>query len=118
MSTVTKYTTIRVESIEGELGRFHVQSHQSRKEPHLVDLLAFEGNGACSCHDWKITCWNNIKAQRLIRNHLLPQPYKLIGRKTPNPKRTICKHIDAADWKFNHKVKRHLAELRNAKDGT
>lgn len=99
MKTV-KPTTIRVEPIEGEPGRFHVQSHSERTEPHLCDVLAINQNGECSCTDFKIKCRNNIRDQILFQGFFTSQPYLILGRKTPNPKRTICKHLHVTRWKW------------------
>lgn len=53
----------------------------SREEPafeHTVDLLAYYGNGDCTCADFSVRCEPILKA------------------KVPTTARTRCRHIEAA----------------------
>jgi len=96
-----KPTSIKVRPIEGELGRFHVVSASSNK-PHLVDLLAYAGQGQCSCTDWTTRCRPNQKTKegRWI-------DYGIKGM--PNPNRTECKHVHVARRYFLKEVLQGLA---------
>lgn len=58
----------QVEPVEGEPGRFWVQSRSRLNLRHLVDMWEYRGNGACGCEDF----------ERKYRPHLeegaLPSP--------------------------------------------
>lgn len=81
--------TIRVQAIQGESFRYHVESWEDPKHPHLVDLLELDGNGQCCCWDFRKACSDNIKKHgaKII-------PYGHPGK--PNADRTQCRHIWAA----------------------
>lgn len=67
------------EPVEGEEGRFLVQSESAEGEVHMVDLKENHGNGQCSCTDFTARC--------------LPM-YKKLGVVITNGRfRTRCKHI-------------------------
>lgn len=53
-----------VESIAGELLRFHVQSRSDGKTQYLVDLEALGMNGQCGCMHFETRCKPLLRAQR------------------------------------------------------
>lgn len=58
------------------LGRYLVES-EAGKPPYLVDLLAWDGEGECTCQHWQ------YRIGSALRNEL-PPPIR------------FCKHIEAA----------------------
>lgn len=92
-----KPTTIRVQPIPGELGRFHVASASGGK-PYLVDLFLHNGHGQCACTDWGTRVYPNVKAD----------PSKWIPylgwNGKPNPLRSECRHIAGARRYFLREI--------------
>jgi hypothetical protein len=103
--------TLKVRPLEGEIGRFHVQSESSPTRPHVVDLLAHEGQGMCSCTDWSTRCRPN---QKRTPNAFVP--YGSAGR--PNPERHACKHVHVARTYFLREVLQGLARQHRSGSGT
>ena len=93
-------TTLKVKEIDGEIGRYHVESHSEGQMPYLVDLLANDGIGQCSCIDFQTRCWPNYKA------NAVEVPYGVHGR--PNRSRTECKHLHVVRKKFYKDIIREL----------
>ena len=123
--------TVKVKAIPGEVFRFYVESWGSRAEPHVVDLLALNGNGACSCHDFQSTCWRNIKRRMKLdvdqeisheemERHaqyfdLRPIWYGTVKDKNPN--RTICRHNQIARQHNSNFLTRELSHGQRSKSG-
>jgi hypothetical protein len=103
--------TLKVRSIEAEIGRFVVQSESSPTRPHVVDLLAHGGQGECSCVDFSTRCRPN---QRAKPGAFIP--YGSAGR--PNPDRHCCKHIHVARTYFLREVLQGLARQHRSGSGT
>ena len=66
-----KKETRLVRPVRGELLTYHVESAHDRQEPHLVDLLANEGAGECSCMDWQTRRWPLVRDGADIRSPLI-----------------------------------------------
>ncbi len=100
----------KVEWIEGEIGRYRVQSLSRPSGAYVVDLLARDGIGQCDCEDWKFTCYANI--MKNAENGPLAE-YGYPG--SPNPNRMQCKHIFLAKRKFcNDALKQMAKEIKDA----
>lgn len=63
--------------IEGEPRRFHVESDELGREPFLVDLDEYNGNGWCGCEDFE------FRRQPLLERGAEPGTER-------------CKHIECA----------------------
>lgn len=81
---------------------FRCISADGPEEPHYVDLTKNEGNGYCTCADFRIKCQPNINRQKADNDgRFLRKDYWKImsdpkGRNLvafPNKERTMCKHI-------------------------
>jgi len=70
---------VKIQPIEGEPMRFHSPSISQPTMPHLIDLMAYDGNGECSCWSFRGEKRSNM----------------LAGKPTHTPL-TRCKHIRAA----------------------
>lgn len=69
----------KISPIDGEVGRFIVNSTSQKDESHIVDMSLNNGNGSCSCTDFSTRRYQNYKKyNRTI----------LFG-----DSRTVCKHI-------------------------
>jgi len=79
-----------VESIAGELLRFHVQSRTVEGLSHLVDLEEYGFNGFCGCQDFDFR--KRVLAQKM------------------NGERSRCWHIDRARDFFIDAVLKKMAE--------
>lgn len=80
MSTSRKsWWELEVRPIPGEPLRFHVESVSKPEEPHLVDLAANNGFGACSCQDF------TLRREAFLASGAPPQT-----------NRTACAHLRAA----------------------
>jgi hypothetical protein len=109
MSSATR--TVRVRPVPGELGRFLVESWEKPESPHQVDLLAHQGQGACSCTDWVTRCRPNQKAH--------PHAFIPYGTaKNPDPARQCCRHITVARTYFLREVLQGLAKQHRTGEGT
>jgi len=84
--------TVKVQAIPGETMRFHVESWSSPQKPHLVDLLEYDGAGACSCTDWSTRRGPAIKAGCL-----------------PGLPETMCRHVAVARRVFLNQLLRQMA---------
>jgi len=116
--------TVTVKPVPGEVFRYQVESWGQRTEPHIVDLLAFDGVGACSCKDWETTCYRNMKRQLGYRDDFkisyedmakMAHKLKIIWygtTKDKNPARIICKHNQLARMSSSNYLTREVA--RNA----
>lgn len=89
---------IKVEAIEGELGRYRVQSKTDPENPHLVDLLEYQGNGECSCPDFYFDKRGNLKAGQ-----------------TPQTKHTMCRHIMIARTKWANDSLKYCSAEKNTR---
>lgn len=69
---------LRVEPLQGERGRYHVESASHPEKPHLVDLWLFGGNGQCDCEHYR------FRLQHFLEEGATPS------------KRLRCRHIEAA----------------------
>jgi len=58
-------------------GRYLVPSSDQGADPYLVDLLAHNGEGECTCKDWQCRIGQHYTAHT-------------------SPPRTRCRHIDMA----------------------
>lgn len=98
--------TVRVKAVKGEAMRYLVESWGSSQEPHMVDLLANGGNGACDCVDYQTRCFPNFKEIGK------PVDYWKIPRKgvvaALNPQRTRCRHITASMKKWTEDTLRDI----------
>jgi len=103
--------TVQVRPVIGELGRFYVESWERPNQPHMVDLLAHQGQGCCSCTDWQTRCRPNQK-----ENPMAFIPYGTA--KAPNPERHACRHVTAARSLFLKEILIGLAKQHRAGDGT
>lgn len=81
--------TVRVQAIDGETMRFRVESWSKPQQPHVVDLLAYEGAGECSCADWSIRRGPAIKAGAIAGIH--------------------CRHVVAARALFLNRLLKQMA---------
>jgi hypothetical protein len=70
---------------------FEIESWSSGGK-YDVDLIAYEGNGGCSCKDFNTRCVPNWKEN----GHQIVD-YGTTGR--PNKKRTQCRHLKFLCWK-------------------
>lgn len=77
-------TTVRVESVDGELLRYWVKSSSRAGVRHLVDLAENRGLGQCSCEAFNF--------------NLLPKARE--GGGTTVAPQFQCKHIKAASWRL------------------
>jgi len=73
-------------------GVFHVTNHG---ETHIVDTLAYQGNGKCDC--WPFTKFTKPEIDRLVAE----------GVFEPNRKYQ-CPHLQFADWTLLLKFKQEL----------
>ena len=97
MSTSRKsWWELEVRPIPGEPLRFHVESVSKPDEPHLVDLAANNGFGACSCQDFE----------------LRREDYLTCGA-PPLTNRTACCHMRAAFRAFGAWAVRAFAKSIN-----
>ena len=94
--------TIKVRIVPEEPLRYHVESWQSSKYPHLVDLMENNGNGSCDCKDFLTRCEPNYKEQKKIVEYGHPG--------NPYPNRTRCKHIHVAVRKFANDTLRGISK--------
>lgn len=80
--------TVRVAPIAGEVMRYSVESWTKAQRPHMVDLLAYQGAGECSCKSW------------------VTQKWPLIRDKTgfPGTPATMCRHVSAARLYFLNRL--------------
>lgn len=78
-----------VSPVPGEALRYWVQSSESL--PHFVDLSENDGNGECSCPDFRFRCLPNYRDQTRIIHHGYPNA-------------TRCKHIKTAMLYFADEV--------------
>jgi hypothetical protein len=78
------------------IGRFTVPSASKPSERHMVDLLALNGNGRCSCEDF--TCRKG----------------PLLASGFPMGDKTRCKHIKSARDLFLDTVIRQLLKTHTA----
>jgi len=81
----------RIIEIDGEITRCFVASTKPGKQPYLVDLLAYWGNGQCGCEHFRFK--------------LEPK----VSRKQ-NTEPMWCKHLAQAFAAFGHTVARRMAE--------
>lgn len=100
--------TIHVKAIPGEAYCYEVESWEKPTQPHRVQLLDYQGNGACSCTDCPTRCIPNFKKNG---GKFVEYWNRKTGR--PNPLRTRCKHIVAAHVKF---LNDHLREQAGKAD--
>ena len=103
-SAVKDRDDLWVDEIPGEAMRFRVESRGSPEFPHTVDLLAHGGLGECSCRDWEIVCFPNYR-----------QGGRRIGagpRKSRDPQRTRCCHVEAARELFLNELLARMAEQK------
>lgn len=98
----------KLTSIDGELGRFQVESLTNTSEAYMVDLLANGGRGECSCTDWLINCRANLKKFEDDKLREYGQPGK------PNPDRQQCKHIYIAKRQFVNDMLYHLSKQQTS----
>lgn len=70
----------QVEKFDGP-GRYQVASDKPNTLPYLVDLLAYDGEGQCTCQDWE------YRIGKYLRDEVPPE-------------KRFCKHILAAREKF------------------
>ena len=91
-----KPNTIRVTHVEGEFMIFKVKSSNPSIPDYTVDMMAFMGNGACSCPDFEIR-------RKYNANRACEQKHAItMGVNIPDDKKmllfsnqTQCKHIQA-----------------------
>lgn len=81
----------RILEIDGELTRCRVKSDEPERQPYLVDLLPYWGNGKCDCKDF--ACRH--------------EPHLARGDHTER----LCKHLRAARVVFCRSVLHRMAEL-------
>ena len=87
----------KVEPIEGELLRFHVQSRSNPSRKYLVDLENFHFNGQCGCEHFAFNLGPRLSAG------------------APAGNRYRCAHImEARDWLLDNKVLPQLRDIANA----
>ena len=110
MSLTTR--TVKVTPVINEMGVFTVESWEFPDAPHRIDLLAYSGQGACSCRDWETRCRPN---QKLKPNAFIPYG----TGKFPDPARQCCRHVTVARTYFMKEVLQGLSkQYRGANDGT
>ena len=73
-------------------GRYLVTSERDITTSYVVDLLAYEGEGECSCDDWTHRIGGHLKAGT-------------------TPPRRFCKHIESARAVFVDAVIRRMIEV-------
>lgn len=118
----------RVFPLAGEPLGFEVVSKDKDGLSHCVDLSGMDGNGYCTCDDFAARCIPNIKSQKkyldgqfirvpywqLYWFDALPKPDARRTRRTitarPNPRRTQCKHIEAARKYWTDRTLKDIAE--------
>lgn len=88
--------TVRVAEIPGEVMRFHVESWTKAQRPHVVDLLANDGAGECSCADWATRRGPALRA----------------GAPMHTPE-TLCRHVQAAHRFFLRRLLPRMARDHN-----
>lgn len=64
--------------IEGELGRFHVDSQRAGQPAYLVDLLALDCNAVCGCPFFEHKLYKLAKAQLLIKDRMQRKIFQCI----------------------------------------
>lgn len=85
--------TVKVEAVPGESMVYRVESWGEPDMPHTVVLLERQGNGVCTCKDFRTTCQRNWKNGEGKKVH-----YGFPGR--PDKKRTQCRHIYCTRIRF------------------
>ena len=90
--------TVRVKAIEGEPGRFSVESWSDPRHPHTVDLLEHGTVGECSCPRWSTHTWPLIRDGKTV----LPSDR--------------CRHINAArEYLLNLLINEHVRLKRKTR---
>jgi len=87
-----------VDSLEGELLVYFVQSRSRRNIKHRVDLAAFDGAGWCSCEDFEFRV-----------GPLLKSGIPVLARKH-------CEHVQRARTAFAISMARTFLELKMIQD--
>lgn len=89
-----------IRNVEGELGRYLVQSESQPDQEYLVDLLEHPiGNrcaGRCSCRDWE----TRRQPRLTVAEEVTPE--------------TFCKHIEACQLRFAQEMAFQLQRNQRA----
>lgn len=75
-------------------GRYLIESDRPNTPPYLVDLLAWDTEGQCTCQDWE------YRIGKYLRSELPPE-------------KRFCKHVQAARDHFTTDVLRRLVHLES-----
>ena len=75
---------------QGEISSFHIQSEADPDTFYVVDLLAYDGHGACTCEDYETRI----------------EPSRKAGL---NPIKPKCKHIRRAQEHVGAELMAHLS---------
>lgn len=99
----TSYSPPWVEEIPGEPFRYWVQSDSRPEIFHMVDLTQNKGIGACTCENFQMVAWPNLKRH----GQYIPYAPGRVGC-------TECRHIRAADDHYHRHVTRPLRAAHRA----
>ena len=67
-----------VEPVEGEFGRYWVQSSSRPNLRHLVDMWCYDGNGECGCENFDFNVRKHLEAGSKPARHLACRHIKLV----------------------------------------
>lgn len=84
----------------GDRCRYRVHSELKPQNVYLVDLLAHDGRGECTCKDWQCRCWPAVKEGgklsckhlRAARTHFLERLLQTMARTEDTPPRSTVVH--------------------------
>lgn len=104
-----------IEPVAGEPGRYYVQSSTRLNMRHLVDMWAYDGNGACGCEDFERRFRPHLEGGAVPSIHLECKHLRAVRHYSAVELwQTIASHRKQADKERVAQQKRQETERRYA----